>query len=60
MVNKNGIIIYKTSNKKGHRHDYNIYKKNHPIVPNQVINVLDSGISWYRKRFSRTVIGPAL
>ncbi len=43
MVNKNGIIIHKTTKKKGHRHDYNIYKKNHPIVPNQVVNVLDLG-----------------
>ena len=51
MVNKNGIIIYKTSNKKGHRHDYNIYKKNHPIVPNQVINVLDLGYLGIEKDF---------
>jgi len=24
MVNKNGIIIYKTNHKKGRRHDYDI------------------------------------
>ena len=42
--------------RKGHRHDYNIYKKNHPVTPEQVINVVDLGISWYRKGFSRTNI----
>ncbi len=35
MVNKNGIIIHKAANKKGRRHD--IYKKNYPLDPNQVI-----------------------
>ena len=41
MVNKNGTIIHKIGYKKGKRHDYNIYKKNHPIVSNQVVNVFD-------------------
>jgi hypothetical protein len=43
MVNNSGIIIHKTKNMKGHRHDYDIYKKNHPVTPNQVINVFDLG-----------------
>ncbi len=43
MVNNHGKIIHKTKHKKGHRHDYNIYKKNHPITPNQVVNVFDLG-----------------
>ena len=30
MANNSGFIIHKTSKKKGKRHDYNIYKKNHP------------------------------
>ena len=29
-VNKNGIIIHKVGYKKGRRHDYDIYKENHP------------------------------
>src|SRR4051794_39836149 len=31
--NRSGFIIHKTAKKKGHVHDYNIYKKNHPVTP---------------------------
>ena len=41
MVNNHGIIIHKTVKKKGSRHDYDIYKENHPIVPKQVVNEFD-------------------
>ena len=43
MVNNQGVIIHKTENKKGHRHDYGIYKKNHPVTPKQVITGFDLG-----------------
>jgi hypothetical protein len=43
MVNNKGIIIHKTGHKKGKRHDYNIYKKNHPVTPCHVVNVFDLG-----------------
>jgi DDE superfamily endonuclease len=43
MVNNHGIIIHKTGYKKGKQHDYAIYKKNHPVTPKQVVNVLDLG-----------------
>jgi len=43
MVNNRGIIIHKTKHKKGHRHDYDIYKKNHPAAPKQVVSVFDLG-----------------
>src|SRR5215212_7765657 len=43
MVNNQGIIIHKTDHKKGHRHDYNIYKKNHAVIPKEVVNVFDLG-----------------
>ena len=33
MVNNHGIIIHKTNHKKGRRHDYDIYKENHPVTP---------------------------
>ena len=55
MVNNRGIIIHKTANKKGCRHDYSIYKKNHPVTPKDVVNVFDLGY-WYRKGFPRTTI----
>ena len=43
VVNKHGIIIHKSKHKKGRRHDYDIYKKNHPVTPKQVVNVFDLG-----------------
>jgi hypothetical protein len=43
MVNNQGIVIHKTHYKKGKRHDYNIYKKNHPVTPKEIINVFDLG-----------------
>ena len=43
MVNTRGFIIHKTNRKRGCRHDYNIYKNNHPVTPKQVVNVVDLG-----------------
>ena len=43
MVNNHGIIIHKVNHKKGRRHDYGIYKENHPLTPKQVVNVVDLG-----------------
>jgi hypothetical protein len=43
LVNNRGFIIHKTNHKKGCKHDYNIYKNNHPITPKQVVNVFDLG-----------------
>jgi hypothetical protein len=43
MVNNKGTIIHKTGHRKGKRHDYGIYKKNHPVTPHHVVNVFDLG-----------------
>jgi len=43
VVNNRGFIIHKVDHKKGRRHDYDIYKKNHPLVPKDVVNVFDLG-----------------
>ena len=44
MVNNCGLILHKANHhKKGRRHDYDIYKKNHPVAPKQVVNVIDLG-----------------
>ena len=43
MVNNHGFIIHKLGYKKGRRHDYDIYKKNHPVTPKDVVNVFDLG-----------------
>ena len=52
-VNHRSIIIHKTDHKKGRRHDYDIYKKNHPLVPKQVVNVFDLGYLGVEKDFPR-------
>jgi len=44
MVNNRGFIVHKVGHKKGRRHDYDIYKKNHPKTPKEeVVNVFDLG-----------------
>ena len=43
MVNNRGFIVHKVGHKKGRRHDYDIYKKNHPKTPKRVLNVVDLG-----------------
>ena len=32
-VNNRGYILHKIDYKKGSRHDYDIYKENHPVIP---------------------------
>ncbi len=42
-VNNRGYILHKVGYKKGRKHDYDVYKKNHPVIPKQVVNVFDLG-----------------
>jgi len=43
-VNQKGLIIYKTKHKQiGRKHDYKIYKDNHPKLPNEVTSMYDLG-----------------
>ena len=51
MVNNHGIIIHKLGYKKGRRHDYDIYKENHPVTPKKVVNVVDLGYLGIEKDF---------
>jgi hypothetical protein len=51
IVNNRGIIVHKTGLKKGARHDYDIYKKNHPVIPKEVVNVFDLGYLGVEKDF---------
>jgi hypothetical protein len=53
MVNNRGIIIHKTKHKKGHRHDYNVYKNNHPVTPKQVVSVFDLGYVGVEKDYPK-------
>ena len=45
VVNDHGVVIHKAGYKKGKRHDYDIYKKNHPVTSKEVVNVFDLDIS---------------
>ena len=56
MVNNRGVIIHKTKHKKGHRHDYDIYKKNHPVTPKDVVMFLISDILELRKTFQTNIV----
>jgi hypothetical protein len=51
MVNNRGYILHKIAYKKGKRHDYDVYKKNHPIIPKDVLNVFDLGYLGVEKDF---------
>ena len=50
-VNNRGYILHKIGYKKGRKHDYNVYKKNHPVTPKQVVNVVDLGYLGVEKDF---------
>jgi len=52
MVNGEGLILHKPEHKKGRKHDYDIYKNNHPITPIQVENVFDLGYFGVQNDFS--------
>ena len=46
------ISFIKQVHKKGKRHDYDVYKKNHPVTPSkQVVNVVDLGYLGVEKDF---------
>jgi hypothetical protein len=42
-VNKKGLIIHKTAHVKGSMHDYSLYKRSHPHLPDDVCLDLDLG-----------------
>jgi hypothetical protein len=50
-VNNSGYILHKVAYKKGRKHDYDIYKNNHPITPKDVLNVFDLGYLGVEKDF---------
>ena len=50
-VNNRGYILHKVRYKKGRKHDYDVYKKNHPVIPKQVVNVVDLGYLGVEKDF---------
>ena len=51
MVNSQGLILHKTRHEKGKKHDYEIFKHNHPVTPSQVEIVFDLGYIGVQKDF---------
>ena len=51
-VNQKGLIIYKSKHRQiGKKHDYKIYKKDHPDIPNEVERVFDLGFLGVQKDY---------
>ncbi len=50
-VNNRGYILHKLGYKKGRKHDYGVYTKNHPITPKEVVTVVDLGYLGIEKDF---------
>jgi len=51
-VNEDSIILYKSKHKQiGKKHDYNIYKKNYPKLPKDVMSMFDLGFLGVEKDF---------
>ena len=57
MANQRGLIVHKSKHKQiGKKHDYKIYKTNHPDMPKDVENTFDLGFLGVQKRLSRTKV----
>jgi hypothetical protein len=51
-TNQKGLIIYKTKRRqRGRKHDYKVYKKNHPKLPKDVLSMFDLGFLGVEKDF---------
>jgi hypothetical protein len=50
-VNNREYILHKIGYKKGRKHDYDVYKKNHPVTPKQVVTAFDLGYLGVEKDF---------
>jgi hypothetical protein len=52
-ANQDGLIIYKSKHRqRGRKHDYRIYKKNHPDIPKDVMDMYDLGFLGVENDFS--------
>jgi len=50
-VNSNGLIIHRTNHARGRRHDYDIFKRNHPTLPEGVRPGVDLGYDGIQNDF---------
>ena len=53
-TNQKGLIIYKTKHRqRGRKHDYRIYKNNHPDLPKEVMSMYDLGFLGVEKDYQK-------
>lgn len=51
-ANQKGLLVYKTKHRqKGRKHDYKVYKKNHPVIPKDVTSMFDLGFLGVEKDY---------
>ena len=50
-VNRDGLIVHKTKHARGRRHDYDVFKQNHPELPEKVKPELDLGYDGIQNDF---------
>ena len=50
-VNRDGLIIHKTGHVRGRKHDYDLFKGNHPKLPNGVNGAFDLGYQGVKRDF---------
>ena len=50
-VNSKGLIVHRTNHARGRRHDYDIFKDNHPTLPKGVRPGVDLGYDGIQKDF---------
>jgi len=48
-VNKDGLVIHRTDHVRGRRHDYDLFKENHPKLPDGVSGAFDLGYQGVKK-----------
>lgn len=59
--NQKGLLIYKTKHRqRGRKHDYRIYKKNHPDLPKDVMSMYDLGFLGVEKDFPEQKSSPPI
>lgn len=50
-VNSDGFIVHKTDHVRGRKHDYALYKEEHPIFPKEVNQIFDLGYKGIKNDF---------
>jgi hypothetical protein len=53
-ANQNGLIVYKSKHRqRGRKHDYKVYKDNHPELPEDIERMYDLGFLGVEKDYSQ-------